>query len=318
MKIPLGIFMSFRENLSGIFRGRRISLWLRCFGFEISFMKIGPYELHSIETGEFALDGGAMFGIVPKVLWEKRIPSDLKNRISLHLRTLLISGNGKNILVDDGIGTKDDEKFSSIYRIDHSRFTLESSLLKCGLTCEEITDVILTHFHFDHAGGSTKFDKDGKIVPTFPNATYYIQRKNLEWAKDSSEKDQASFTKANFEPLIEAKKLKELDGPCELYPGIEIIVVEGHTKSQQLVKVSDGKTTLLYCGDLIPTSAHVPVPWIMGYDNHPITTLDEKKMILEKAVNEKWILFFEHCPIMAACRPVKTQKGFDCGEKIEL
>lgn len=281
-------------------------------------MKIGFYNLHSIETGEFALDGGAMFGIIPKVLWEKKIPADEKNRIPLRLRALLISGNGKNILVDDGIGTKDDNKFTNIYKIDHSRFTLESSLSKYNLTYEDITDVVLTHFHFDHAGGSTKLDKNGKIVPTFSNATYYIQKRNLEWAKDPSEKDQASFTKANFEPLIELGILKELDGPCELHPGIEILVVEGHTPAQQLVKVSDGKTTLLYCGDLIPTSAHIQTPWVMAYDNHPITTLNEKKNILEKAVREKWVLFFEHCPIMVACRPIKTQKGFDCGETIEL
>jgi glyoxylase-like metal-dependent hydrolase (beta-lactamase superfamily II) len=281
-------------------------------------MRIGAYELHAIETGEFALDGGAMFGIIPKVLWEKKIPADDKNRISLRLRALLISGNGRNILVDDGIGNKDDEKFSSIYKVDHSRFTLESSLSKHRLTCNDVTDVILTHFHFDHAGGSTRIDKDGKIVPTFPNATYYIQKKNLKWAKDPSEKDQASYTKENFEPLIEARLLKELDGPCELYPGITILVAEGHTPAQQIVKITDGKTTLVYCGDLIPTSAHVPIPWVMGYDNHPITTLDEKRKILEQALEEKWILFFEHCPLMAACRVVKTKKGFECGETVEL
>ncbi len=281
-------------------------------------MRIGPYDLHAIETGEFALDGGAMFGIIPKVLWEKKIPADEKNRIPLRLRSLLISGNGKNILVDDGVGTKDDQKFSSIYKVDHTRFTLESSLSKYGLACKDITDVVLTHFHFDHAGGSTNIDKNGNIVPTFPDAAYYIQKKNLEWAKDPSEKDQASFTKENFEPLIEAGLLKELEGPVDLYPGISILVADGHTPAQQLVKVTDGKETLLYCGDLIPTSAHVPVPWVMGYDNHPITTLNEKRRILEQAAKENWILFFEHCPIMAACRIVKTQKGFDCGEKIEL
>ena len=281
-------------------------------------MKIGPYNLHSIETGEFALDGGAMFGIIPKIFWEKKIPADEKNRITLRLRALLISGNGKNILVDDGIGSKDDDKFKDIYKVDHSRFTLESSLSKYNLTCEDITDVILTHFHFDHAGGSTKINSAGQAVPAFPNATYYIQKRNLGWAMDPSEKDQASFTKANFDPLIKAGLLKELEGPCELYPGISIIVVEGHTEAQQLVKISDGKVTLLYCGDLIPTAAHIPLPWIMGYDNHPITTLAEKKDLLQKALDEKWILFFEHCPLTAACRLIKTEKGFDCGEKIEL
>jgi glyoxylase-like metal-dependent hydrolase (beta-lactamase superfamily II) len=281
-------------------------------------MRIGNYELHAIETGEFALDGGAMFGVVPKVLWEKKIPSDEKNRITLRMRSLLITGNKKNILVDDGIGTKEGEKFSAIYKIDHTRFQLEKSLARYNLQCSDITDVILTHFHFDHSGGSTKIDNKGNIVPAFPNANYFIQRKNLEWARDPSEKDQASFTKENFEPLIKSGLLKELDGPCELYEGIEIIVVEGHTKAQQLVKIADKKTTLLYCGDLIPTSAHVSVPWIMGYDNHPLITLEEKKEILEKASNEKWILFFEHCPLMSACYVKKTGKGFECGEKVDL
>jgi len=281
-------------------------------------MRIGPYNLHAIETGEFALDGGAMFGIIPKVLWEKKIPADEKNRITLRMRSLLISGNGKNILVDDGIGTKDDEKFGSIYKVDHSRFQIESSLAAHNLTCNDITDVILTHFHFDHAGGSTKFDDKGNIIPSFPNATYYIQQRNLLWAQEPSEKDQASFTKANFEPLIKAGQLKQLDGPCEIFPDINIIVVEGHTTAQQLVKISAGVATVLYCGDLIPTSAHVPIPWVMGYDNHPITTLNEKRAILEKAAGEGWILFFEHCPILTACRVVKTAKGFDCGEKIDF
>lgn len=281
-------------------------------------MNISPYTLHSIETGDFALDGGAMFGIIPKPLWDKKNQADERNRINLRLRALLISGNGKNILVDDGIGTKDDAKFADIYKVDHSRFTLEKSLAEYNLTCNDITDVILTHFHFDHAGGSTKIDEHGNLVPTFPNATYYIQRKNLAWAKSPSEKDQASFTRANFEPLIKTNLLKELDGPTTLFPGIEIIVVNGHTESQQLVKIGCQPITLLYCGDLIPTSAHIPIPWVMGYDNFPITTLEEKKKILEQAVKENWILFFEHCPLTAACRVIKTNKGFERGEDVEI
>lgn len=281
-------------------------------------MRIGPYTLHAIETGEFALDGGAMFGVVPKVLWEKKIPADDRNRITMRMRSLLITGGGKNILVDTGIGTKDTEKLKDIYRIDHSRLTLEGSLAQHNLKCEDITDVILTHFHFDHAGGSTTFDKNGKLVPAFPKATYYIQRRNLAWARSPSERDQASFTEANFQPLLAAGLLKELDGPLEIYPGINIIVVEGHTEAQQLVKVSDGKTTLLYCGDLIPTSAHLSLPWNMSYDNRPLTTIEEKKNILEQAVSQNWIMFFEHCPLMAACHVIKTEKGFDCGKKVNL
>lgn len=281
-------------------------------------MRIGTYKLHSIETGEFALDGGGMFGVVPKVLWEKKIPADENNRITLRLRSLLISGNNKHILIDAGVGTKDDQKFKDIYKIDHTRFNLDKSLSQYGLACEDITDVILTHFHFDHAGGSTKFNKQGKTIPTFPNATYYIQRKNLEWAHSPSEKDQASFTKANFEPLIKAKLLRELEGPQELYPGIEILVVDGHTTAQQIVKISDEKTTLLYCGDLIPTSAHIHIPWNMSYDNNPLTTLEEKRNIMEKAVKENWILFFEHCPNMIACHVIKTEKGFECGKQVSL
>lgn len=281
-------------------------------------MRIGDYQLHSIETGEFALDGGSMFGVVPKVLWEKKIPADEKNRITLRLRSLLISGKGKHILVDDGIGMKDDKKIKDIYKIDHTRFNLEKSLSQHKLACKDITDVILTHFHFDHAGGSTKIDENGKLVPTFPNATYYIQRKNLEWAHSPSERDQASFTNANFEPLIKAKLLKELEGSKELYPGIEILVVNGHTIAQQIIKISDKKNTLLYCGDLIPTSAHIHIPWNMSYDNNPLVTLKEKKNILEKAVKENWILFFEHCPNIAACYIIKTNKGFKCGKEVNL
>ena len=281
-------------------------------------MHIASYELYTIETGEFVLDGGAMFGIVPKALWEKKIPADNKNRITLRMRSLLISGNERNILVDTGIGNKDDALFQDIYKVDHSNFQFERSLSQHNLTCDDITDVILTHFHFDHAGGSTKFNEAGKVVPTFPNAYYFIQKENLTWAKDPSEKDQASFTRSTFEPLMEAGLLKELSGSGELFPGIEIIKVDGHTKAQQLVKIFDEEKTLLYCGDLIPTSAHISLPWIMSYDNHPLTTLNEKETILNQAYENKWILFFEHCPKIVACYVNKVGKGFKCGEEVEI
>ncbi|MBI4211422.1 MAG: MBL fold metallo-hydrolase [Deltaproteobacteria bacterium] len=280
-------------------------------------MNIAGYEVHAIETGEFALDGGAMFGVVPKTLWDKRLPVDEKNRVSLNLRTLLLVGHGKRILVDTGIGTKWDPKLQSIYRIDHSKFSLATSLNKLGLTPEDITDVILTHLHFDHAGGATTRHGD-EIVPTFPKATYYVQQKNLEWALRATEKDRASYLTENFEPLMTARKLTLLDGPSELFPGVELQIFHGHTAYQQLPKISDGPSTLFFCADEIPTSAHLAPPCILAYDNFPLTTLEEKKRLLEQATDQRWMLFFEHCPLMAACIPIKTDKGYAIGETVTL
>jgi glyoxylase-like metal-dependent hydrolase (beta-lactamase superfamily II) len=271
-------------------------------------LKIGPYRLSAIETGEFALDGGAMFGVIPKPLWEKRIPVDARNRIDMRLRALLIQGEGKNILVDTGIGDKGDTKFNDIYRVDHSRYTLESSLAKKGLKPEDITDVVITHLHFDHVGGATKYDSEGNLVPTFPNAIYHIQKRHLEWARSATERDMASFRKEDFMPLVEQSRVNLLEGETELYPGITVRLSNGHTTCQQHVLVSDGKESLFYCGDLIPTSVHVSLPWIMGYDIKPLTTLEEKKSLLDEAVEKNYILFFEHCPHMAAAH-VGTKLG---------
>lgn len=272
-------------------------------------MQIGSYEVSAIETGEFALDGGAMFGVVPKTLWGKRIRVDEKNRIDMRLRCLLLQGAGKNILIDDGMGTKWDEKMSEIYRLDYSRFTIKKSLAEHGLTPDKITDVILTHLHFDHAGGSTTV-ANGKLIPTFPKATYYVQKENLEWAKNPKLKDRASYIKEDWEPLLKEGVLKIIDGEKEILPGIQMKLFYGHTQGIQLPLISDGKTKLFFCGDVIPTSVHLGVPWVMAYDNFPLTTIEEKKKILEQAAKEKWILVFEHCPLVAASFIEKTEKGF--------
>lgn len=271
-------------------------------------MKIGRYEIYSVETGRFRLDGGAMFGVVPKVIWNNLNQSDERNRIELALRAMLIRCEGRNILVDTGIGNKWSEKYIDIYGIDHTKYSLESSLEKLGLKTDDITDVILTHLHFDHAGGATLFD-DGKLKPTFKNATYYVQRRNLELAMKPNEKEKASYLPENFEPLIEFNQLKILDGEFEFLEGIELIVSDGHTIGQQLVKISDRSKTLFYCGDLIPTSSHIRIPYIMSYDIQPLVTIEEKKKILKRAVEEGWILFFEHDPF-SDCATVKVGRKY--------
>lgn len=258
-------------------------------------MKIGNYKISALETADFALDGGAMFGIIPKPLWEKKIPADERNRISLRCRLLLLQGNGRNILVDAGIGEKYADKLKDIYKIDFSRFSIERSFAEVGLKYEDITDVIITHLHFDHAGGCTRII-DGKLVPTFPNARFYVQKTQLELAKNPSERDEGSFFAEDFEPLERAGQLVVLNGLKEICEGVSIHVTNGHTDGQQNLVVTDGKETLFHCADMIPTSAHIGLPWIMGYDLRPLVTLEEKKFILGKAASSDWTLFLEHCP----------------------
>lgn len=281
-------------------------------------MKIGSYEIFALETGEFALDGGAMFGVVPKTLWGKRIGVDDRNRIDMRLRCLLLVGEGRLILIDCGMGRKWDEKMTEIYRLDYSKLSLEQSLAAHQLSPEKITDVVLTHLHFDHAGGSTTREAGGKLVPTFPNATYYIQKENLEWAKNPKEKDRASYIKEDWEPLQAAGVLKIVDKEGELLPGIDVRRFYGHTHGIQLPLIHDGKTKLFFCGDVIPTSLHLGIPWVMAYDNFPLTTIEEKKKILAQAAKENWILVFEHCPHIGAARVAAGEKGCQISEEIRL
>lgn len=278
-------------------------------------MNIGNYELTSIETGRFALDGGAMFGVVPWVFWSKLNPPDERMRITLAARCLLIRGNGKTILVDTGNGSKWNEKLKDIYRLDNSHFALEESLAKAGVKPEEVTDVILTHLHFDHCGGSTKIVND-KLEMTFPNATHYVQKAHWELSQNPTDRDRASFMKDDFQLLYEKGKLKFVDGEKEIFPGISVVVCNGHTMAQQLPKISDEKNTLLFCCDLIPTTSHIPFPYIMGYDLRPLVTMEEKKRIIPQAEKEGWILFFEHDPETIAVKLQKTDKGYSIKDKL--
>ncbi len=283
-------------------------------------MRIGPYELTSIETGWMALDGGAMFGVVPRALWSRHIEPDERGRIGLALRALLIEeqgGSGRRILVDTGIGQKWDPKGADIFGIDHSRLELERSLAERGLATSDITDVLLTHLHFDHAGGATKKMGD-TIVPTFENATYYVQKANLEWAQSPTDKDRASYLPENFEALLREGVLELTDGPGEWLPGIELILSDGHTRAMQLPHIHGPEGHLTYCADLIPTSVHVPTPWVMAYDNFPLTTMEEKRGTLDRAMAEDWTLFFEHDPFGPAAKVEVGRRGFQVGERVDL
>ena len=272
-------------------------------------MHIGRYEIHPVETGEFALDGGAMFGVVPKSLWEKLHPPDERNRITMAARALLLVGDGRNVLIDTGNGSKFGEKLRSIYRIETGGPSLSSSLARYNLRPDDITDVILTHLHFDHAGGSTV--RIGEtVVPAFPNARYYVQRAQYEAALHPTERDRASFLPEDFRVLGEEGLLEFTEGEGEVLPGIQVKVFHGHTSALQAPCISDGRTTLLFCSDLIPLAAHVSLPWIMAYDLRPLVTLEEKRRTLEAAAEEGWLLFFEHDPVQVSARVGRGEKGF--------
>ena len=281
-------------------------------------MKIGDYELHPIQTGLFKLDGGAMFGVVPKPLWTRTNPSDDINRIDMCTRALLLDNGKKKILIDTGLGYKLSEKLNKIYGVDFSEYTLEKSLERHGLRREDITDVILTHLHFDHAGGNTHYDDDKNIKMSFPNAVYHVQKKHFDWAMNPTDRDRASFFPENYEPLLENKVLNFTDGVHKFDESITLEPVDGHTNHMQLVKVADDDNTLLYLADLIPTAGHMPAPYIMGYDLFPLTTLTEKKKYLQDAVDGSWTIFFEHDPNNEAGKAGLGEKGYFLEEKFRL
>ncbi|OGU72407.1 MAG: MBL fold metallo-hydrolase [Ignavibacteria bacterium RBG_16_34_14] len=289
-------------------------------------MKIGKYTLHIIDSGYFGLDGGAMFGIIPKPLWQKTNPSDEANRIKLATRNLLLTNGNRKILIDTGMGDKWDEKSKSIYAVDQTN-SLEGSLNELNLKSEDITDVILTHLHFDHTGGSTKIENvpqlrdpgkgGGKLVPSFPNAKYYVQKKNYDWAIHPSERDKGSYLKKNFQPLMEEGILNLIDSQEKFDDEIEFVILNGHTFGQQLIKISDTSNTIFYCADLFPTTSHIPLPYVMGYDLQPLVTVEEKKKILAEAIEKNWKIFFEHDPETALATVMKDEKGFRVNEKMK-
>lgn len=286
------------------------SFWLR-------MPRIGPYTLHSIHAGYFALDGGAMFGIVPKPLWERHIRADDRNRIPLSTRCLLLESSDRLVLVDNGIGDKEDAKFAEIYALDYSRAELHRSLGEAGFSAEDVTDVILTHLHFDHCGGTTQ-RRGERLELTFPNARHYVQRAHWNWAMEPNERERASFLPQNLLPLGESGQLYLVDGEQEILPGISVLTVDGHTEAQQLVKVTGEEGSLVFVADLLPTTAHVRPVWVMAYDIRPLVSIAEKKEFLRRAAAERWTLFFEHDPVTDIASVCEAERGFTLTDERSL
>ena len=259
-------------------------------------LQVGKFRLFPIKDGSFRLDGGAMFGVVPKTLWNREIPADELNRIPLALGVLLIqTPQGRLILVDTGLSSKYDNnpKFKKLYAVERPK-TLRDHLNSMGISPKDISLVVNTHLHFDHAGGNTEFSGGGIPVPAFPNARYLIQKEEWEDASHPHERNQASYFKENFEPLDGARLVDLVEGEYEIEPGLKVVRSGGHTRGHQCVQIESEGEIAVFLGDLIPTSAHLPLPWIMGYDLYPVDTLEFKRSMLKKATDENWTLIFQH------------------------
>ncbi len=258
-------------------------------------MKLGSFELTAVEAGRMKLDGGAMFGSVPKALWEKQHPADSSNCIELACRVMVIKRGDRLILVDSGMGDKWNDKERKIFGIAPDYPPLELALQRAGFSHEEFTDVIITHLHFDHAGGLTRLDDGNNLQPSFPQAIHWLQSANLKNAQEPNPRERASYRSENVEPLLNLD-LRLLEGDAEIYPGISVIVSNGHTEGMQVVRVEDAGVQVNYCADLIPTATHVHPAYTMGYDIHAGLLIQEKAAFLAEIAEKNGYLFFEHDP----------------------
>jgi glyoxylase-like metal-dependent hydrolase (beta-lactamase superfamily II) len=275
-------------------------------------------KLFSIETGNLKLDGGAMFGVVPKALWSKVYPADENNLCNWAMRCLLVVDGDRKILIDNGIGDKQDWKFLRHYYLN-GEDTLESSLAKVGYTKEDITDVILTHLHFDHCGGSIVWNHDRSgYTLAFPNATYWASRQQYEWASEPNHRESASYLKENILPIEESGHLKLIEEEGEILPNITIKLYHGHTEGQAIPHINYNGKTIVFMADLLPSTAHVPLPWIMAYDTRPLITLDDKTRFYQEAVENDYILFLEHDLYNECCTLQMTEKGVGVKETFSI
>lgn len=277
--------------------------------------KLGDWKIHAIQAGGQKLDGGAMFGVVPRPLWERKIPPDDRNRIQLGMRCLLIEHPDELVLIDVGAGNKETEKFYEIYGIENEsrngRITrLEDGIVELGFSPHDVSIVIDSHLHFDHAGGNTYRDDEGRIRLSFRNARYIVQKGEYEFAKQANERTTASYFPHNFEPIVEAKRFDFVEGRKEVLPGITVVPTPGHTPHHQGILLESAGQKAFYLADLCPTAAHLPLPWIMGYDLEPLVTLETKRRILKQAADERWLLVFEHDATIAWGTAVHDGKAY--------
>ena len=278
--------------------------------------QVGRFRCHALEGGSQRLDGGAMFGVVPKPLWQRRIPADDRNRIPLALRCLLIEHDDGLVLVDTGLGNKEDAKFKDIYGVvnegKHGRTGLEDALAELGHAPDDVRWVINTHLHFDHAGGNTFREAGGAIRVTFPRAKYVVQQGELEFARHTNERTAASYLPPNFEPVA----FTLVSGEAAPLPGIRCLPTPGHVPFHQSVLLESAGERVCFLADLVPTAAHLPLPWIMGYDLEPLVTLESKRRLYARAEAEGWLLVFEHDPVVIAGRLGREGKGFGLVEPL--
>ncbi|MGI5861578.1 MAG: MBL fold metallo-hydrolase [Myxococcales bacterium] len=278
--------------------------------------RAGRFTLHSVLDGFFRLDGGAMFGIVPRAVWAADHPPDEQNRIELALRCLLVDTGERKVLVDTGIGDKLAKAEQALFAVDRSRYNLDAELARAGVSREQITDVVLTHLHFDHAGGTTIRRADGRMELAFPNATYHLQRRHWKWAHHPTDRDRAFFIDENFLLLEQSGRLHLVEGESELCEGVQVFVSEGHTVGGQLVRVESEGVQVVFCGDLVPTRAHLAPVFQMAFDLHPLTMLEEKRMLLAQALEDEAILFLEHDPKVAALRVCEVEGKVVAGDTV--
>ena len=274
-------------------------------------------KISVIDTGFFKLDGGAMFGVVPKTLWNRHNPADEKNLCSWAMRCLLVEDEDKLILIDTGLGDKQDEKFFSFYDL-HGDATLISSIKKSGYNPADITDVILTHLHFDHVGGAVKYNESRTLVPTFSNATYWSNEDHWAWASNPNPREKASFLKENILPLQQSGQLKFIEKETSPFQNINFIHVNGHTEDMMLPVIEYNSQKIIFAADLLPSSYHLPLPWIMSYDVRPLVSMEEKSRVLQMAAEQKCILLFEHDPVYEAAVVEQTEKGIKILERGDL
>lgn len=274
-------------------------------------------NLHVIDTGHFKLDGGAMFGVVPKTLWNRHQPADENNRCTWAMRCLLIEAHGRVILIDTGMGNKQDDKFRSHFE-PHGDGDLLASIARAGYTREEITDVVLTHLHFDHCGGAVQRRPNDDLELTFPNAIHWSEKNHWKWATDPNPRERASFLKENILPIKESGMLKFINDDTEIIPELWFAIADGHTHGMLIPHLEIGEETLVFMADLLPSPTHIPLAWVMGYDIDPLQTIREKEAFLAEAAENNFILFYEHDPVIECSRVVQTEKGFRASDMMSL